>query len=69
MERTYRLLLRGRNRPGPMRQQTYAAEDSVDVHDLMTCSTQHVRADELSPYRHTLILDGLEYQILNVLRQ
>jgi hypothetical protein len=52
-----------------MRQQTYAAGDNVDVRDLMTCATQHVRADELSPYRHTLILDGLEYQILNVLRQ
>ena len=69
MERKFRLLLRGRDRPGPMRQQTYAAEDSVDVRDLMTCVTQHVRAHELSPYRHTLILEGMEYQILNVIRQ
>ena len=69
MERKFRLLLRGRAQPGPMLQQTYAAEDSVDVRDLMTCLPQHVRAHELSPYRHTLILDGLEYQILNVIRQ
>ncbi|NJD35252.1 MAG: hypothetical protein FIA96_10545 [Betaproteobacteria bacterium] len=69
MEGKFRLLLRGRERPGPLQQQTYAAEDSVSVRDLMTCVTQHVRAHELSPYRHTLILDGMEYQILNVLRQ
>ena len=69
MEKEFRLMLRGRERPGPMRQQTYAAEDSVDVRDLMTCTTQHVRPHELSPYRHTLILDGMEYQILYVTRQ
>lgn len=69
MEIKFRLLLRGRDRPGPMQQQIYAAEDCVDVRDLMTCATQHVRAHELSPYRHTLILNGMEYQILNVLRQ
>lgn len=69
MERKFRLLLRGRDRPGPMRQQTYAADDSVDVRDLTTCLTQHVRARELSPFRHTLILDGKEYQILNLIRQ
>lgn len=69
MERKFRLLLRRRDRPGPMRQQIYAAEDSVDVRDLMTCVTQHVLANQLSPYRHTVILDGMEFQILNVIRQ
>lgn len=69
MERKFRLLLRGRDRPGPMQSQTYAAEDRVDVRDLMTCVTQQVRAQELSPFRHTLILDGKEYQILNLIRQ
>lgn len=69
MERKFRLLLRGRDRPGAMLQQTYAAEDRVDVRDLNTHVTLHLRAHELSPYRHTLVLDGLEYHILNVIRQ
>ncbi len=65
----YRLLLRERDKPGPMVQQTYGAEERVDVRDLSTQVTIHVRAQELSPYRHTLFLNGREYQILNVLGQ
>lgn len=68
MDRKYRLLLRGRDSPGATLQQTYDAEDRVDVRDLTTRVTLHLRAHELSPYRHTLVLDGLEYQILNVIR-
>lgn len=69
MENKFCLLLRGRDRAGAMRQQTYAGEDSVGVRDLTTRITFNVHAHELSPYRHTLVLDGLEYQILNVSRQ
>lgn len=69
MENKYRLLLKERDRAGAMRLQTYDAQDSVDVRDMTTRITFHVRAHELSPYRHTLMLDGMEYQILNVIRQ
>jgi hypothetical protein len=69
MDHKYRLLLRGREKPGAMRQQTYEANERVDVRDLVTRANMHVSAHELSPYRHTLILDGLEYNILNVVRQ
>lgn len=69
MECKYRLLLRGRDRPSPMLQQTFTAEERVNVRDLNTRVTMHVSAQELSPYRHTLVMNGLEYQILNVLRQ
>lgn len=69
MESKYRLLLRGRHGPSPTIQQTYGAEERVDVLDLNTRMSLHVRAFELSPYRHTLVLNGMEYQILNVVRQ
>ena len=69
MNQKFRLLLKGRDRAGAMLQQTYDANDSVDVRDLTTRITFNVRAYELSPYRHTLVLDGMEYQILNVIRQ
>ncbi len=69
MSQKFRLLLRERDRSGAARQQTYDAEESVDVRDLTTRITFNVRADELSPYRHTLMLDGMEYQILLVIRQ
>lgn len=69
MEIKYCLLLKGRDRAGAMRQQTYDAQESVGVRDMTTRITFNVRANELSPYRHTLVLDGMEYQILNVIRQ
>lgn len=69
MHSKYRLLLRGRDKPGAMRQQTYDADQRVDVRDLTTRVILHVHAHELSPYRHTLVLDGMEYQILNVIGQ
>ncbi len=69
MDYKYRLLLRARDRPCPMLQQIFAAEERVNVRDLTTRVTTDVPAHELSPYRHTLVMNGLEYQILNVLRQ
>ena len=68
MERKYRVLLKERDRSGAMRQHAYDAEDSVDVRDLNTRVIFSVHAHELSPYRHTLVLNGIEYQILNVIR-
>lgn len=65
----YRIVLRQRDRPGPVVQQTYDGEDSVDARDLSTRVTLRLRARELSPYRHTLLMNGMEYQILNVLKQ
>lgn len=65
----YRLLLRGRDRPGSTLLRTFDAEERVDVRDLTTRVTEQVRAHELSPYRHTLVLDGMEYQIVNLIRQ
>lgn len=69
MKNNYCLLLKGRDREGAMRQKTFAGEDSVGVRDMNTRITFNVHANELSPYRHTLLLDGIEYQILNVIRQ
>lgn len=69
MNSKYQILLRGCDRRASTLQQTYAAQECLDVRDLTTRATLHVRAHELSPYRHTLMLNGMEYQILNVIGQ
>lgn len=69
MNKLYLLFVRAEGTPGPIRQQTYRAEDSVDVRDLATRVNIRVCAREISPYRHTLFLDGRPYQIMNVVRQ
>lgn len=68
MENKFRLLLKRREGPTAMRQQNYSADDRLDVRDLTTGVIQHVRARDLSPYCHTLVLDGQEYHVLNVIR-
>jgi len=69
MANKLQLLLWGRAEPRAMLQQIYGAEERVNVLDLATHVTLLVCAHELSPYRHTLVLNGLEYQILNVIRR
>jgi hypothetical protein len=69
MANHYVLFIRPEGSPGPIRKQSYGAEDSLDVRDLATRVTVKVRAHEISPYRHTLFLDGKAYQIVNVMRQ
>ena len=68
MNNKFQLLLKAEGTAGPVRQQTYAAEQRLDVRDLSTRVTIQIRAQDISPYRHTLFLDGAAYQILNVIR-
>jgi hypothetical protein len=64
----YRLLIRKAGVSGLVFHQSYEGEARLEVRDLNTHVTIQVRAQELSPYRHTLLLNGAEYQILNVTR-
>ena len=68
MNNQYRLLIKKAGVPSLVLNQSYEGETRLEVRDLNTQVTIQVRAQELSPYRHTLLLDGAEYQILNVTR-
>jgi hypothetical protein len=69
MNNRYQLLFRAEGSPGPLRQQLYGGEERVDVRDMATRATIRIPARDLSLYRHTLLLEGRSYQILNVVRQ
>jgi uncharacterized Zn finger protein len=68
MSNQYQLLITTADAPRLVRRRSYDRDDRVDVRDLTTRVTIQVRAHEISPYRHTLLLEGMEYQILNVIR-
>jgi hypothetical protein len=64
----YVLILRAEGAQGPLRELAFPAEASLTVRDLATRVVVSVRAREISPYRHTLYLEGLPYRIMNVIR-
>jgi hypothetical protein len=65
----YVFILRAEGSQGPLREQAYPAEARLTVRDLATRVVVSVRAREISPYRHTLYLEGQAYRIMNVIRQ
>ena len=68
MSNQYQLLITTADTPRLVRRRSYDGDDRLDVRELSTRVTIQVRVREISPYRHTLLLDGAEYQILNVTR-
>ena len=64
----YHLILKAKDVPGPVSHKMCDGSDNLDVRDLTTRVTVKLHAQDLSPYRHTLFLDGKEFQILNVVR-
>jgi hypothetical protein len=69
MRHQYRLDIQSAGAVSPLRQQTYDGDERLDVRDLSTRVTVRVSVRDISPYRHTLLLDGKEFRILNVVRQ
>jgi hypothetical protein len=61
-----RLLIRAEGIPGGAIQRTYEADERLSVRDLSSRATVQVRVQEISPYRHVLLIDGRTYTILNV---
>ncbi len=68
MSTQYQLLITTVDAPRLVRRRSYDGDDRLYVRELSTRVTIQVRAQEVSPYRHTLMLEGMEYQILNVIR-
>ena len=69
MSNQYRLLIKKSSDPSLVFPQCYDGEQRLDVKDLNTRVNINVRVYELSPYRHILLLEGMEYQIVNITRE
>lgn len=69
MTTQYQVIIMTEEHVGPTCRQTYDADARLEVRELSTRMTIVVRAKELSPYRHTLLLEGKGYQIINMIRQ
>lgn len=68
MNHQIQFLIRAAGNFGMVRKQTYPADQRLEVRDLGTRATMQIRAQDISPYRHTLFLQGAAYDILNVIR-
>lgn len=68
MSKQCRLLIKAVGGKSPMSLHTCDGNMPLNVIDLSTRITIKVCAREVSPYCHTLLLEGTEYQILNVMR-
>lgn len=69
MSDQYVVVMRVEGTPGPMTSQSYRAGECVQVRERTTGVLAKIRANEISPYRHTLFLNGRPYQIMNVVRK
>lgn len=68
MDKQVDLLIRVERGSGMPRHIRCEGKNCLDVRDLMTRMIIRIRAEEISPYRHTLVMDGMAYEILNVFR-
>ena len=68
MSNQYQLLMTTAGAPRMVCRRSYDGEDRLEVRELSTRVTVQIRAQEVSPYRHTLLLEGTEYHILTIIR-
>ena len=68
MKDRYQLLIRAEGTPDAIRHESYDGDERLDVRDLCTRCTTQVRAQDISCYRHTLLVDGKAFKILDVVR-
>jgi hypothetical protein len=62
------LLIKAEEIPSSFRRENYDGAQHLDVRDLSTRETGLVRAQDISPYRHTLFRDGRAFKILDVVK-
>jgi hypothetical protein len=62
----FQISITAKNPPGPVYRRIYDGIDPLVVRDLNTQATFQVRAEDVSPYRHTLIQASSEFRILDV---
>lgn len=66
MDRQVDLLIRSKQVREVPHHVRYSEQHCLDVIDLMTRVTIQVRANEVSPYLHTLMMNGTPYEILSI---
>ena len=69
MKDRYRLLIKAEGTADSIGHKSYDGDERLEVRDLITRCTTQVRAQEISCYRHILLVDGKAYQILDVARK
>lgn len=62
------LLIRVERGTAPPRRVRVCGTRCLDVLDMTTRVAIQVSAEQVSPYRHTLMLEGTTYEILNVFK-
>jgi hypothetical protein len=68
MNNQLQMLIRAESRPEPAHWQTFDGEQRLEVREMSIHERLQILARDVSPYRHALLLDGLSYAILNVVR-
>ncbi len=64
----YQLFYKEKATRGPVLQLTYDGEKQLDVLEITTRDVVHLRARDISIYRHSLLIDSKHYDILNVFK-
>jgi hypothetical protein len=59
-------MIRADGASGPALLQVFDSNERLDVRDLNTRVTLQVRAADVSPYRHTLLINGGIFRILSI---
>lgn len=62
----YQLVYKEKATGGPILRQTCDAEKQVEVVEITTRERLRLRTRDISIYRHSLVIDGKPYDILNV---
>lgn len=65
----FELLILAEGSNGVARRHRYDGKQRVDVRDLTTRGVIRICAEEISIYRHTLLMDGMAYRILNIFKR
>lgn len=62
----YQLVYREKGTSGALLQKAFDGEAQVDVREIISRELLHLRVKDISLYRHSLVLDGKPYDIINI---
>lgn len=68
MSKQVDLMIVAEGSQGIARRHRCDSKQQFEVRDLSTRAVIQLRAEEISLYRHTLLLNGMAYRILNIFK-
>ena len=68
MNNQFDLLILSEGNSGVARRHRCDGKQRVDVRDLTTRAVIRICAEEISIYRHTLLMNGMAFRILNIFK-